>query len=298
MRIVLAGALGEVGSALSRALIETGHHVVPVSARAPIPRRPDVLPVAGLGLTDIDLLVNASGPGDRRTGGRSGRSTAAALAQACRDAGVPGVLISTTRVLEGAQVPACGDDPSAPTTAYGRANAALEEQWLADGGGRVLRLANFLCRPMSMESPQAGLLPWSLVGEALQTGAISVRSAPSVSREFVDAYDVVRALAVVSEPDAPRITAMVPGSRMTMMDLADAVARAFDAVGRPPPMAQFGSQSAQPPSLQPGWLSQRGWQPEVTSARLAVEIAEWIVDAAYTSTPGAGVHADTGRGEP
>lgn len=102
MRIVLAGATGEVGSSLREALGASGHLVVPVTSR-PL----DQVPVGFASLDqaldliasgDVDVVVNAAGPGDRRDVVRDVHTASTRLASVAGTCDVPAVLISTLRV--------------------------------------------------------------------------------------------------------------------------------------------------------------------------------------------------------
>ena len=277
MRVVVVGALGEVGSSLTVALRDAGHEVVRASARAPLPDLPVVVQVSALDLSGVDLVVNAGGRGDRRSQERTGIDSARLVAKACASADVMAVLLSTTRVLEGAGGDVDGDAPTQPISNYGRANAHLENLWLEQPGTHVLRLANVLCAPQTMTSPQVELLPWSLVTEALHSGTITVRSGPSTTREFVDAADMVSALEIMTRAiPPPRIVATLPGVRLSLAQLVEIVGLALIQAGHPAPTRSFGTDGPPATAVRPGWLAQQGWITHVGADVVTRMITDWL----------------------
>jgi len=282
VRILVAGALGEVGRTLGRALVERGHAVVPASSRAAD---------AGVALIDyrqaaelisnggIDLLVNAAGRGDRRVAARTGQDATSTLGPVIKATGVPGVLISTTRVLEGSGAAPGESDPASPASDYARANAANEAAWLALTGiaGRVLRMANYFCAPSTRTAPQAELLPWSLVTEALESGRIEVRSGPGTTREFVSAHDVAAAVELLAPQRPPGgIVATCPGRLLRLADLVQASCQAYVDAGLPSPTATFGTVEPDQPVVHGTWLAQRGWRSTVDAPSVRACISEWL----------------------
>ena len=281
MRILVAGALGEVGSSVASALRALGHEVSGASSRAPLEGADALALSEAADLIrggDVDLVVNAAGRGDRRTAERTGTTATAVLGPAIRASGTPAVLLSTTRVLEGLTEPCTEDAAPAPRTPYAQANADNEREWLGSGpSAGVLRIANYFCAPMGRDTPQSLLLPWSLLDEALRTGAIGVRSAPDTSREFVSADDVARALLVVAEcPSPDRVCSTAPGFPLTLADLTSAVAEACMRAGVAAPSVQFGTETGSTTQVQAVWLAHRGWQTKLTQERIVDVMAEWI----------------------
>ena len=292
MRILVAGALGEVGRTVARALREHGHDVVPASSRAPLVGAPEVVGLEEAATLvharEVDAVLSAAGRGDRRQGERSGLDATGVLGPVCAAAGVPGVLLSTTRVLEGHDVDYLEDAPPRPRTPYAEANARNEEQWLAQGGtaASVLRITNYFCQPASLASPQSLLLPWSLVTEALQAGRIGVRSGPSTSREFVSAADVAAAaLVLVADRPVGGVCATTPGLAATLSDLTSAVQGAFRRIGLDAPAASFGEDTVAGPACLPGWLAERGWAGGLTLTDVEGAIADWVIRWAGSERP-------------
>lgn len=286
MRIAVAGAAGEVGRSLRAALEASGYEVVGVSARAGSPDAGDAVSyseaAAAITRGGLDLVVHASGPGDRRGGGRTGLDASVALGPAVASAGVPAVLVSTTRVLEGYADGHAEDAVPRPLTPYAAANAASEERWkaLAGPGASILRVANFFCTPTSGSSPQAGLLPWSLLAEGRASGSIRVRSAPSVSREFVDAADAAAAVLLLAGTAPGRTAATLPGVRLSLEDLVAAVGDAMEVAGLPRPVVEFGAEAAgSTPLTQATWLAGHGWHAGVSQASMTSAMAGWIGSA-------------------
>jgi len=281
VRILVAGALGEVGASVTRAMVDMGHVVVPGSSRAPLSELPDVLDLHSaadlIKRREVEGVLVASGRGDRRETPRSGLESTAVLAAASSLAGVPSVLLSTTRVMEGT-LGAAEDAPSCPVSPYAHANADNEAVWLQAGGRSILRMTNFFCVPSSSASPQNELLPWSLVHEALEKGTISVRSTPVMTKEFVGAGDVASAAAtLMSTEHPPRICATTPGAAFSMSDLVSTVSRGFVLAGHAPPQATYGTLTSSAAVLRPGWLASQGWRASLTGQLMAQAVAAWLI---------------------
>lgn len=277
MNIVVAGALGEVGSSLVSSLRLLGHEVTRATSRALLSDGEDLTHLSALDLSGCDLLINAGGRGDLRPGTRTGLEATRSLVSKCEASGVRGILISTTRVLEGATGPINCDGPAFPITDYAKANAALEEAWLVGKGLQVLRLSNLLILPQRQGSPQSRLLPWSLVREALGTGHIHIRSSPDTTRDFVTCQDVVSAVSMMATEDAsPRVTSSIPGTRISIGEMVSSVIAAFERQSREIPSASFGTTRGMQPMIMPGWLSQRGWVSEVTLEALTDSVTAWL----------------------
>ena len=282
MRILLVGALGEVGQSLGAALRDLGNEVVPVSSRV-LPHESGVLSVdAGIQLIEsggVGLVVHAGGRGDKRGGERNPLTITRRVGDACEAIGVRGVLISTVRVLEDARGPVLGCGPVDCHTDYARANAATEQEWLeaAPSQGYVVRLANYFCAPSSFDSPQTQLLPWSLVTEAVASGRINVRSAPTVVREFVSAEDAAVAIcSVASASDPARISSTTPGHSLDLRQLTDLVGDAFEMTGRMRPDVMFGEDGSSGPTLQSDWLTAQGWSCTLTDEEVTNVVASWL----------------------
>lgn len=292
MRIVVAGALGEVGSSIEPALRDLGNVVFPVSSRAPLEGRSDVLALADvLDLSAsgmVDVLVHAGGPGDHRSRSTPLVQWTQQLVNAC--ANVPAILISTTRVLEGYVHQPAEDAPGIPLSAYGRANAELEELWCRIPRGRVLRLVNFFRPPSEVVSPQAALLPWSLLIEGRRTGRIGVRSQRTSTKEFIDAVDVARAIEVITmDPSSPARMIAGPGTQISLQQLVDACIAACDEAGHPGVTGTFGEeQSSSSWSVTDGWLAERGWRTNLTLERVTEEMAQWLIEWGLSISPAAG----------
>ena len=281
MRVVLAGAMGEVGHGLQQALINHGHTVMPVSSRAPFNEHPDVVPlstaVSALSAEEIDLVVNASGPGDHRGESRDALSWSTELLQAVGD--IPAVLISSTRVLEG--VGETVREPAAPlpTTSYGRANAAMEAIWLRSRHASVIRLVNFFGAPQSNDSPQTRLLPWSLLLEGWTTGAVHVRSSPSTIKEFIDADDAAAAIEILAtKQPSDRVVVAGPGTSLSMRQLAEAVTVAIGEISGRKTATTFGDEtSSLSTDIQAEWLGNHGWSATLSLERVREQMASWLV---------------------
>lgn len=290
MRVVLVGALGEVGHSVGAALTRLGHEVLPVSSRShnvdgSVHSVESAARLIASG--DVDLVVHAGGRGDKRGLGPDATGQVVPvtriIGQACEDSGTRGVLISTVRVLESATEALPGSAPAQCHSDYARANAANETLWLecAPTCGVVLRLANYFCAPMDSDSPQTHLLPWSLVVEAMNSGAITVRSAPEVSREFVDAHDVAAAVITIATDENPaQVCSTIPGLHLSLAELTSSVCEAFTVVGRPVPTVSFGADRAGGPDLLPDWLAEHGWASTLTPPKVTRAIAEWLSEHA------------------
>ena len=288
MRIVVVGALGAVGGAVALSLSELGHEVIRVSSRmqsdSTFISTSDALDLVRVG--SVELLIHAAGPGDHRTDRSSWESVtssfAAALADSyARGSGVRGVLLSTVRVLEGYETDFLESSPAIARTSYAQNNARNEALWLEAGGPSavVLRLANFFSSPSSLDSPQAALLPWSLVTEVLATGAVGIRSGANFSKEFISGSDIATAVLCIASASAsavPSVVATVPGLSVSMGDFAGVVQRAFARAELPVPDVSFGPDSAVAPRCASGWLAQSGWTVGLSLSAIEDAVAMWI----------------------
>ena len=282
MRIAVLGALGEVGSRVSEALA-LRHEVLRVSSRPNAAREASIAHLdsflADLERGALDAVLNAAGPGDRRASERS-LSRVEAVAGACRASGVPAIAVSTVRVLEGyGEIEITETAEPRPESPYAEANARHETAWLAAGGSLacVLRLANVLVLPSDDDSPQMPLLPWSLASEAVATGSITVRSAPSLAKGFVNADDIARAVELLAgASDRPMIAATTPASSLSLERLADSVSDGLHLAGLTRPRLSFGSGGSAGPAIVPGWLDTRGWSASVTSESVRDLVVTWL----------------------
>lgn len=276
------GALGEVGSSVGRSLADSHHEVIAVSSRAGSPgvdaySLEDAVDLVASG--GADLVVNAAGRGDKRVVTREPTFVSSAIGEACERAGIRGVLISTVRVLEDSPEAVPGSAPAHCHSDYACANADNEEEWLASAPqyGHVIRLANYFCAPKGVDSPQTQLLPWSLVTEALTDGRITVRSASTVSREFVSAGDTAQALIAIAQAEAPaRVCSTVPGLSLTLEQLTTSVSEAFRTHGLLPPEVSFGTDTASGPVLLADWLTANGWRSSLSAANITHVIGDWL----------------------
>lgn len=276
MRILLFGGLGEVGRSVGAALRERGHEITSVTSRRDAAGDGVVHVSDTAGVGSVDLIVNAAGPGDHRVG-RDWLPLSRTIADTVAPWDVPKLLFSTLRVMEGATQDYGEGDAAVPTTPYAAANAEHEVLWRerAGDGAAVLRLANIFAIPASAGSPQERLLPWSLATEALDRGAITVRSGRQLTKSFVDADDIAAAVEWCAL-GSPTVVATTPGAPLSLGALVAAVQGAFDAEGLGRPEADFGPDGAPSPGCRPGWLAERGWRPGLTPARIQDDIAAWL----------------------
>lgn len=281
---MLVGALGEVGRSLSACLVDLGHEVVPVTSRVPVDATGTLSLRDAFALIkdgEVNLVLHAGGRGDKREGQRDPSAITASLGRACEAFGVVGVLISTVRVLEDAVGPIPGSAAAECHTEYAQMNAVNEAAWrdAAPSQGYVLRLANYFCEPMSTDSPQTQLLPWSLLTEAVDRGAVDVRSAPTVSREFVSSFDVAKAaLAVESVRPAQKVTSTIPGLRLTMEQLIGCVSVTLTSLGASDLVVTFGTDKASGPLLLPDWLASQGWSSQLTPVDVVTAMSHWLTE--------------------
>ena len=281
MRVLLAGATGEVGHGLQEALVGRGHTVMPVSSRAPLKEHPDVVPLAtavsALSAGKVDLVVNAGGPGDHRGESRDALGWSTQLLGVIGD--IPAVLISSTRVLEGIGGTVCESAEPRPASAYGRANAAMEASWLQNHHASVIRLVNFFGAPTSHDSPQTRLLPWSLLLEGWTTGAVNVRSSPSRTKEFIDANDVAAAIEILAtKQPSDRLVVAGPGTSLSMRQLAEAASEAIGQVSGRETTTTFGDElSSLSRDIHAEWLGNHGWGATLSLKRVREQMASWLV---------------------
>jgi nucleoside-diphosphate-sugar epimerase len=279
VRFLIAGALGEVGSTVSSALASLGHEVVPVSSREGVGALGTKEAVAEIAQGGVEVVLSAAGRGDRRATDRTGQESTSPLAAAAERHGLPAVLLSTTRVLEGLPGDFAEDAAPACSTPYAQANADNEALWLqsAPAMGAIVRITNYFCEPRLRDSPQSLLLPWSLVTEAVATGAVVVRSSATTSREFVSADDVARAvLAVVENAPPARACATAPGLTVSLADLMDCASEALECSGLGRPAVTFGDGLSPAATCRPGWLHEHGWSSALTLGEMTRAITSWL----------------------
>ena len=284
MRILVFGALGEVGTHLTRSFIDRGHVVSPVSSRSEFVDQSVLGFAEAVALVDagsVDLIINAGGRGDQRAVARTGLESTEALVRARPEHPIPAILISTTRVLEGHAGLANESDPGSATSEYGLVNTGSENQWLTLSGvkPRVLRLANFFAEPATVDSGQRKLLPWSLVNDALITGEINVRSDPSVTREFVDSVDIAAALELMAEliDSCPTYIATAPGLVLDLGSICECIGKAFESNALPPPKISFGTEHQAPARVEARWLESMGWKCGLNVNRVTESISSYLL---------------------
>lgn len=288
MRIVVIGALGEIGAHVHHALEQLGHTVIPSTSRpkmatggvVDVRLLPDMLSMG-----DVDAVVYASGPGDHRKD-REWQSTLRNTLAGLSAAPVPSILLSTIRVMEGATTDFVDDAPVAPSTQYGRANALCEALWLesAPSHRSVLRLANVFARPVHRHSPQAQLLPWSLIEEVRQTSQLHVRSGAGAVKSFVDPSDIARGLLLMLKSGSPTITTTAPAFEVTLGELSAMVVRAFREVAQKEVHLSFGADEPEKPRCSESWLAGQGWRSGLGLDIIDHEIRGWIQDLGRSSS--------------
>lgn len=283
MHVVVLGGTGEVGSALSTHLLSTGHAVSRVSTREHA-WSPDILSahqaIDLLRGTGVSFVINASGPGDIRGAGNDFRNKVAGVARACRETSTPSILISTTRVMEGYDRPYAEDEVPKPLTPYGRGNALNEAFWLQEAGASatVLRATNVLLPPTRKGSPQASLLPWSLVVDAMHTGSIAVRSTPESSKSFISIPDLVTAIDVAHQTvEHPSVLATSPATVFTLAELSELVQAAVTRILGVQVSISFGHERPSSCMATPGWLHEHGWQSMLRPNDMQDLIEQWLL---------------------
>lgn len=280
---MILGALGEVGRHVSDAFERLGSDVIRVSSRTAVRERGIIDLESALTMIrrgQVEVVVNASGRGDRRELDRSPQPISERVASACEEAGITGVLLSTSRVLESYSDPCPEWSPARCHTPYATANAANEDVWrrAAPVHGMVLRITNFFGAPQFVNSPQSQLLPWSLVMQAWESRAMGVRSNPQTKREFVSALDVVHAVNVVSQAPPPeRICVTAPGLVLDLAALVTLVQRACRDASLPVPSVTFGNEESLSQAHMTGWLAERGWVSTLTPGEITRVITRWLM---------------------
>jgi hypothetical protein len=169
------------------------------------------------------------------------------------------------------------DEPPRPVTDYALANADREKTWCVSEQARFLRVVNYLSTPQDTNSPQAALLPWSLVKDALESGRIDIRSAPTLEKQFISAADLVRAIIKIAiSSDAPVWCWTAPGFTLTLDQMVSAVKAAICRLDLAQPGVTFGSAFPPKPYLEPGWLANNGWFSELEFSNVVDLIESWI----------------------
>jgi dTDP-4-dehydrorhamnose reductase len=154
-RVVVAGATGSIGGALTARLRDDGREVIGVSRTAP--GRDDLrLDVTAASSTwpawpRADVTYICVGCGGLETCERDPAGTrrvhvdaVAELARHATAAGHRVVFVSSSHVFDGTQAVARALDPPRPQTAYGRQKADAEAAVLAQPGAAVLRCSKII----------------------------------------------------------------------------------------------------------------------------------------------------------
>jgi len=274
MRVIVTGADGFVGRALTARLHAAGHDIVAVDRTAS--SLPGITAIAG-DIADADIVRQAfaqgadavvhlatvpggAAEGDPVPARRTNIEASMALAEAASATGNrPRFIFASSVAVFGAPLPATGLDdltPLAPTMLYG-AHKAMIEQWVAtlsrrgEVDGLSLRLPGIIARPPAPSGMVSAFM--SNVFHALHdrrrfVSPVSERATMwLISRDAVaDAF--VRALTLDAALPADRAVTL-PALRVTMAELVGAIAAACDAdpalvVYRPDPAieAGFGNQ--------------------------------------------------------
>ena len=254
MRALVTGHDGYVGRLLVPMLLARGHAVVGLDTLlyagcalgpeqgCPIPAlRLDVREVAAGTLAGFDAVVHLAGISNDPLGQLSPELTdeinhraAVRLAELSLEAGVPRFLFASTCSVYGAAGEELVDEdaPARPLTAYARSKAAAEEG--------IVALASWSFSPVVLRpgtaygySPRlrGDLVVNNLVGNAVASGRVLIRSDGAAWRPLVHVEDIARAFAAALEVPAGSIRERVlnVGSNegnLRVRDVAEEVARA------------------------------------------------------------------------
>lgn len=307
MRVLVTGSEGYVGAVLVPLLLARGHDVAGLDVGwfangdfgaeglAPIPTaRVDVRDVDAPLLEGFDAVVHLAALSNDPLGNLNPDLTYAInhrasvrLAAAAKQAGVERFVFSSSCSLYGAAGDAPLDESAAfnPITPYGESKILAEHDIsaLADDAFSPTYLRNATAYGVSPRL-RGDLMVNNLVGHALTTGRVLIKSDGTPWRPLVHVEDIGRAIVAVLDADRDRVhdeafnigrtrenyqvrdvaelvEAAVPGSTIEYAEGASPDARDY--------RVDFGKAERQLPELEPAWDVPRGIEELVAAYREA-----------------------------
>jgi nucleoside-diphosphate-sugar epimerase len=242
--VVVTGAAGFIGQALTRRLVQSGHRVVAVDRR-PQPVSPEVTaltadlldadPLVEVALREAAAVVHLAGcsgvrdtsPGiDHRRRRDNVEATRAVAALVPAD--VPLLVASSSSVYGGARFGRASreSDPLHPRGGYAHSKAGTENVCArrAEAGGHVL-----VVRPFTVvgEGQRADMALSRWATSAAAGDPLRVFGSLRRTRDFTCVREVSRGLAALLETGATGVVNLGSGSPRTLGELIDAVGRAL-----------------------------------------------------------------------
>ena len=225
--VIVTGARGFIGRALSARLEREGVRVLRVTRGEPLPKAPEACCVH---LADINDAARAAADE------QGARRQSEELAKRILAAGYARVVFaSTAYVYETASSPRHEDSPTAPASAYARIKLALESSF-SESGGVIARLSNVYGPDQSSKNAISDILK-QIPGD----GIVRLRGSSESVRDYLFIDDAAEGLARLALSKVEGVFNLSTGQGTSIADLIGLLARLH---GLPRPRIESTSTSA------------------------------------------------------